>query len=186
MKKSGNPCIYVDRDGVLNEEAGYITSPEQLKIFDYAKKAVDIAKDNGLKVIVITNQSAIAQGVLTEKQLAQIHGKLKNELFIDDIYFCPHLYLGGNEVQPYNIPCNCRKPLPGMLFRSAYEHNIDLEKSFMVGDRASDILCGQNAGVHTVLVKSGYGSNKLESDVKPDYVFENILKFVENMWTIIR
>jgi D,D-heptose 1,7-bisphosphate phosphatase len=171
------PAIFLDRDGVINKEVGYITKIEQVEIYDFAPEAINIFHDAGYKVIIITNQSAIAKGMLTENKLNKIHKYFRNCLNVDDIFYCPHYPPESREIYPYNIYCNCRKPAPGMIFRAAKKHNIDLERSCLVGERESDMLAGKNAGVSTVLVKTGYGKDCADSAIKPDYVFENLKEF---------
>ncbi len=180
MKKFGVfPAVFMDRDGVVSEEAGYITSPEQLKIFPFSGEAIQKLKSNGWKCIIITNQSGIARGVITEDKLHSINQKLFKELLIDDIYYCPHYPPEKEEILPYNVHCLCRKPQAGMILKAAAEHHIDLKKSYMIGDRAGDILAGQNAGLKTILVCTGYGPKRLEQEVKPDFIFADLKEFVD-------
>lgn len=171
------PAIFLDRDGVVNEEVGYVTSIAQLKIYPFAVKAIQILKSNGWKCIIISNQSAVAKGLVTEKKLRLINRKVFEQLAVDDIYYCPHYPPENEEILPYNVYCDCRKPNPGLILNAAKEHNIDLKRSFMVGDRATDILAGKNAGLKTVLLCTGYGPQNLEQDVKPDYIFANLMEF---------
>lgn len=170
------PAVFLDRDGVLNEEMSYITSPEQLKIYSFAVEAVQRLKKGGWKCIVVSNQSAVAKGMISEDTLQLINQKVFEELSVDGIYYCPHYPPENKAVLPYRVHCTCRKPAPGLILRAAEEHNIDLEQSFMIGDRATDILAGQNAGLKTVLVCTGYGPQRLEQEVEPDYIFSNILE----------
>ena len=178
-----HPAVFMDRDGVVSEEAGYVTSPEQLKIYPFSAQAVQRLKDNGWKCIIISNQSAVARGMISEEELAPIHRKLMKELPIDDIYYCPHYPPENEEVYPYNIYCTCRKPGIGLILKAVKEHGIDLKKSYMIGDRASDIMAGRNAGLKTVLVCTGYGPQRLEQEVKPDLVYPNLEQFVNHLLT---
>lgn len=173
------PAVFMDRDGVLNEEVSYITSPAQLKIYSFAVEAVRQLKSIGWKCIVISNQSAVAKGLITEDELRLINQKVSKELPVDGIYYCPHYPPDNEEVLPYRVHCTCRKPAPGLILKAAAQHNIDLAKSYMVGDRAGDILAGQRAGLKTVLVCTGYGPQRLEQDVKPDYIFPDLKQFVD-------
>ena len=177
------PAVFLDRDGVVNKEVGYITSIEQIEIYDFAREAIDMFHDAGWKVIIVTNQSAIAKGMLTEIKLNEIHKYFMDCLNVDDIFYCPHYPPEDEEILPYNIYCNCRKPAPGMIIEAAKKHNIDLKKSYSVGERESDILAGKRAGVSTVLVKTGYGSEWNDTKVNPDYVFENLKEFALFIFT---
>ncbi len=171
------PAIFLDRDGVVNKEVGYITNLDQIEIYDFACEAINMFHNVGWKVIIITNQSAIAKGMLTEAKLHEIHKYFIDVLRIDDIFYCPHYPPENEEIYHYNIYCNCRKPAPGMIIKAAIKHNVDLKNSYMVGDRASDILAGKRAGASTVLVKTGYGSEWNDTEINPDYVFENLKEF---------
>ncbi len=173
------PGVFLDRDGVINEEAGYIISHEQLKIYPFAAEAIEKLKNEGWKCIIISNQSAVAKGMITEDMLRSINQKVIERVLVDGIYYCPHYPPEKEEVFPYNIHCTCRKPGIELILKAAAEHHIDLKKSYLVGDRASDILAGQNAGLKTVLVCTGYGPQKLEQEVEPDFVFTDLKKFVD-------
>ena len=174
---SGNPqsairnsqsAIFIDRDGTLNEDIGYVSTPEQLTLYPWAAEAVRLINEAGLKAIVITNQSGIARGIYTEETLIAIHQKMIEELALhgaklDGVYYCPHhTRIGGAR---YGIECACRKPRTGMLDRAAREHNIDLSRSFVIGDKASDINLALNAGARAALVLTGYGR---ETEAHPD------------------
>lgn len=174
----GNKAIFLDRDGVVNIEKGYITSSEQIELYPFTEHSIDRLKKNGWKVIIITNQSAVARGLLTEDTLALIHEELKESLNIDGIYYCPHLY-GDGILEQYNIECECRKPKPGLIKQAVLDHDIDLRLSYFVGDRVSDILTGKCVGLKTVMVQTGYGREEMEQVVKPDYVFEDLSRFVD-------
>lgn len=173
------PAVFIDRDGVICEEKSYITSVDQLNIYGFAVDALKLLREASWKTIMVTNQSAVARGLMSECELKVINDRLMEVLAIDKIYYCPHYPPKGEAILPYNINCNCRKPEPGMILRASIENNINLNKSFMVGDRASDILAGKNAGLKTVMVKTGYGSKGLEFEVRPDFIFSNIKEFVE-------
>lgn len=162
------PVVFLDRDGVLNEEIGYIRKVEDLRIFPYVAECIQKIKKRGYLTIVISNQSGIARGLLEEKDLLIMNDYLKKETDIDAVYYCPHHPLGI--IEQYKKICRCRKPGIGLIEQAQKEFQIDMAYSFMVGDRASDILMGKNAGLKTVLLESGYGTLRLESDVKPDYI----------------
>lgn len=171
-------AIFLDRDGVVCKEKGIVASIDQLEIFSFAKEAVDILKDKDFKVFIVTNQSAVARGVLAEEELEKIHSKLLRETNIDKIYYCPHLPPDSDDVLPYRINCGCRKPKPGMILTAAMENNIELSGSYIVGDTLRDILAGKGAGVKTVFVKSGHAIEQEELK-QADFVFEDLLEFAQ-------
>lgn len=166
------PAIFLDRDGVLTEEKSYVCSLEELSIFPYAKECIKRIKEKGYYAIVITNQSGIARGLFTEEILQEINMYLIEEINVDAIYYCPHHTNG--KIEKYRKKCNCRKPEVGMLEKAQKDFQIDMEKSYLVGDRASDILTGKKAGLKTILLESGYGTKRLEQNVKADYTFNDL------------
>lgn len=174
------PAIFLDRDGVLNKEKSYITRLEELEIFDYAKECVSTLHEKGYLAIVISNQSAIGRGMLTEERLREINHYMKEKLELDAIYYCPHWYQEENETI-YNIKCHCRKPDIGMLEQAVKDFSIDLSKSFFVGDRKSDIQTGKNMNIKTVLVTSGYEKWQDALELKPDLVCKDLLAFVKRL-----
>src|SRR5919205_1542207 len=159
-------AIFLDRDGTINQDIGYVSSPDELIIYPYAAEAVRLINETGLKAIVITNQSGIARRLYDEAMLAAIHDRLLAELAgdgarIDAVYYCPHHPRIGNA--QYRKPCQCRKPNPGMLRQAAREHDVDLSRSYVIGDKASDINLATNAGARGALVLTGYGRETLAS-----------------------
>ncbi|MDE7307054.1 MAG: HAD-IIIA family hydrolase [Lachnospiraceae bacterium] len=174
---SAKPAVFLDRDGVLSVEKGYIISHQQLEIFQYSSKAVQLIHKAGYYAIVVTNQSAVARGTLEEKELLKMNEILIEKTKIDAVYYCPH-YVNG-VIRKYSFNCDCRKPKIGMIQKACEDFDIDMQKSFMVGDRASDIILGNNVGIYTVLLESGYGSKRLESEVMPDYKFLDLYQFAE-------
>lgn len=170
------PAIFLDRDGVLCVEKSYITSLEQMEIFPYAKESIEIIHRKGFLAICITNQSAVARGFMTENELKSIHTYLMDLTRLDALYYCPH-HPDGKGI--YNCVCACRKPSTGLIRRAVKEWNIDLTRSYMVGDRASDIICGKNAGIRTILLESGYGTQRLEQRVAADERYNNLLEFAK-------
>lgn len=171
------PAVFLDRDGVLTEEKSYVASIDNLCIFPYAAECVRKIHQKGYYAIVVTNQSGVARGLFTEEKLQEMNSYLMQQTGVDAVYYCPH-HPEGREVK-YRRSCHCRKPETGMFEAACREFEIAMENSYMVGDRAGDILAGQNAGVKTVLVESGYGSARLESDVMADYVMEDLRKVIE-------
>lgn len=170
-------AVFLDRDGVLTVEESYVCDAKQLKIFPYAKDCVDKIHRKGYYAIVITNQSGIARGLFSEEELQKMNRILTRETGVDAVYYCPHHPEGT--VKKYAVKCNCRKPQTGLLEEACRDFGIDLAKSFMVGDRAGDILTGKAMGIKTVLLESGYGSQRLEQNVQPDYILEDLRKFAE-------
>jgi D-glycero-D-manno-heptose 1,7-bisphosphate phosphatase len=153
MQKHSNPAIFIDRDGTINEEVNYLDHPDRLRLLPRSVEAIKKINQQGIKTIVITNQSGIARGYFTEKSLHEIHQKLKDLLAqagarIDDIYFCPH--------HPDDA-CDCRKPATGMLKAAAGEHAVDLRRSFVIGDKLTDVELAHRVGAKGILVLTGYG-----------------------------
>lgn len=169
--------MFLDRDGVLTVEKGYVCRTEDLEIFPYAAECVRQIHEKGYLAIVVTNQSGVANGLFTEEKLREMNGYLMQETGVDTVYYCPHHPEG--KVPGYAVKCRCRKPGTGMFEEACQDYVIDIKNSFMVGDRASDILMGRNAGLKTVLLESGYGTARLEEDVRADYEFENLSEFVK-------
>lgn len=166
------PAVFLDRDGVLTEEKSYITSVENLAIFPYAAECIRQIHKKGYYAIVITNQSGVARGFFSEEVLCQMNQYLIQSTGVDAVYYCPHHEDGI--IEKYRKKCDCRKPGMGLIEMACREYEIDLEKSYMIGDRASDILMGKAAGIKTVLLESGYGTARLESAVVPDYVLDDL------------
>jgi D-glycero-D-manno-heptose 1,7-bisphosphate phosphatase len=180
-----NAALFVDRDGTINEDIGYVSRPEDLIIYPWAAEAIRLVNESGMKAIVITNQSGIARGMYTEETLHHIHGRLREELArdgaqLDGIYYCPHHPRIGDE--RYRQLCGCRKPHPGMLHQAAREHNIDLARSFVIGDKSSDMNLATNAGAKGVLVLTGYGRETQRDSERwlcdPELVADNLLEAV--------
>ena len=171
------PAVFLDRDGVLTEEKSYICSPEELAVFSYARECVKKIHEKGCYAIVITNQSGVARGLFSEESLREINERLTRKTEVDKIYYCPHHPEG--KIKPYGKVCSCRKPATGLLKQACKDFSINLEASYMVGDRAGDILAGQRMGLKTILVESGYGTKGLEQPVVPDYVVKDLREAVE-------
>ena len=178
MKGARNKAIFLDRDGVISHEKGYITSVDQFELYPFAEQALLKLKAAGWKTVIVTNQACIARGLMTETDLQVIHNRLIELLPVDNIYYCPH-HPEGEADNPYSIRCDCRKPEAGMIFKAARENHIDIDQSYIIGDRATDILAGKKAGLTTVLVRTGYGAASLEQPVEPDLIFNDLGEFVE-------
>jgi histidinol-phosphate phosphatase family protein len=181
--KNKQRAVFLDRDGVINEEVDQLSRVANLKIYSFSAKAIKKINDLGYLAIIITNQPMIAKGFMTEKDLDEIHKKLETELGkegakIDAIYYCPHHPEKGfpGEVRELKIKCNCRKPKIGLFLKAKRDFNIDLKKSFCIGDQTMDILAGKRAGCKTILVKTGYGGKDRKFNVKPDFVVKNLFQ----------
>ena len=157
---SGHKAVFLDRDGTMIEDVGYLDRLERLKLFPYTIDAVRLLNATGYKVVVVTSQNGVANGVLTEEFLAEAHAHLST-LFeaagakVDGYYYCPHSPHAA--VERYRTDCECRKPKPGMILRAAREHEIDVSQSVVIGDRWRDIEMGLAAGTKAMLVETGYG-----------------------------
>ena len=153
-------AVFLDRDGTMIEDVGYLDRLERLKLFPYTIDAVRLLNRAGYKVIVVTSQNGIAQGVLTEEFLREAHAHVSALCAaagakIDGYYYCPHSTHAA--VEQYRTDCECRKPKPGMILTAAREHALDLSQSFVIGDRWRDIEMGLAAGTKALLVETGYG-----------------------------
>ncbi len=172
MKPGKRPAVFLDRDGVLTEEKSYVTSIKDLSVFFYARECIQKIHEKGYYAIVITNQSGVARGFFDEETLRKMNTWLIEETGVDQIYYCPHHPEG--KILQYRKECLCRKPGTAMFNQASRDFAIAMEKSYMVGDRASDILAGQNMGLKTILVESGYGTKRLEQPVAPDQVVKDL------------
>lgn len=177
MDRQKRPAVFLDRDGVLTEERSYITAIENLHIFPYTAECIRQIQQKGYYAIVITNQSGVARGLLTEDTLREMNAYLMEQTGVDAVYYCPHHPEG--KVSRYKKVCHCRKPETGLIEMACRKFSIDLSNSYMVGDRTGDIMAGQRAGLKTILLESGYGTARLEREVKPDYVFEDLRGIIE-------
>lgn len=177
-------AVFIDRDGVINPDPGYIKSPDQIAPYQFTAKALSIFHKLGYRNIIVTNQSGIARGYLTVKELDAIHQKLRNLIEqdggrIDRIYFAP--YHKDGIVAPYNIDHEDRKPGIGMFKKACKDFNLDPAKCWMIGDRYSDMKFAHKAGIKSILVLTGDGKNdylnKLRNDdiITPTFVVQDIL-----------
>jgi D-glycero-D-manno-heptose 1,7-bisphosphate phosphatase len=174
----GRRAIFMDRDGTVCEEVGYINHVDRIRLLPRSAAAIKAANDAGFQTVVVTNQAGVARGYFAESLVDDVHDRVRELLAeqgarLDGIYYCPH----HPEVGPpaYRRDCTCRKPRPGMLERARDEMGIDLDASYMVGDSAMDLGAGHRAGTTNVLVLTGYGKGELEYQshawsVMPDHV----------------
>ena len=175
----------MDRDGVINVEKTFVLSPEEMELYPGSADAVRRINEAGYLAVVVTNQSAVARNYITPDQLGTIHGELKRLLAlrrakVDAIYYCPHREELTDE-EPgnphYIMDCECRKPKPGMLYQAAEDLDIDLSRSYLIGDSARDILAGKRAGCTTIGLKTGHALKGI--DQQPDYVFDDLQQAVD-------
>jgi len=156
-------AVFLDRDGTISEESGYINHIDRFHVYPCAAGAIKKLNDAGWLAIMATNQSGIARGYFPESLMHQVHDNLRRQLasagaHLDAIYYCPHL--AGGIVPEYSKPCECRKPKAGMLLKAAEDFQLDLLSCFVIGDRYVDIATAHNAGARGVLVLSGYGKGE--------------------------
>jgi D-glycero-D-manno-heptose 1,7-bisphosphate phosphatase len=175
-------AVFLDRDGTISEEMGYVNHVDRFQIFPYAAEAIRQLNQAEIPVIVITNQSGIARNIFPESLVYEVHKKMVADLaaggaWIDAIYFCPH---------KTEDACECRKPNPGMLEQAAREHALDLAASWVVGDRYADLEMAHAAGARGMLVMTGYGRGEYELHRgtwprQPDAVAENLKDAVRHI-----
>jgi D-glycero-D-manno-heptose 1,7-bisphosphate phosphatase len=170
--------VFLDRDGTLIEEVGYLDRIDRVRFFPYTVDAVRLLNRAGFAVIVATNQAGIARGFFDEAFVEATHQSLSATLEaggarVDAFYFCPHHPEAG--VGPYRQACDCRKPRPGLLRRAAEDLGVDLRRSFVVGDRAHDIAAGAAVGARGVLVRTGYGARVEPSEHGAAAVTDNLM-----------
>jgi len=169
------PAVFLDRDGTIAEEVGYLNHATRFRMFSFVAAVVRRLNESGLPVIVVTNQSGVGRGYFPESLVHTVNELMTQQLAkagarIDAIYYCPHTSADN---------CSCRKPKTGMLERAAKEHALDVQRSFVVGDRYRDIELGRNARARSILVRTGYGEGELawhaaKWPLQPDFVAEDL------------
>ena len=184
-------AVFMDRDGTISEEVGYVNHPARYRVFPYSGEAVRLLNEAGWLAILVTNQAGVARGYFTEDLIGAVHDRLTLELEregarLDAVYYCAHHPSVGES--PYRLDCDCRKPKPGLIRRAAEEFDIDLAESWMIGDRHSDVELAHNAGVRSGFVLSGYGRGEWEYQRanwkhQPDLVAEDLLEAVKKIVT---
>jgi D-glycero-D-manno-heptose 1,7-bisphosphate phosphatase len=171
MTKALSAAVFVDRDGTIIEDRDYCSDPKDVKIFPGATETLRRLKSSGFKLIIITNQSGIGRGLFTLEQYRAVEAEVLRQLgddLIDASYFCPDA--PGQH-------CNCRKPATGMVVAAAREHQLSLSRSFLIGDKETDVECGHNAGVRAIRVKTGpHGAT---GDSKADWIAEDLSAAVQ-------
>ena len=189
---TSRPAVFIDRDGTLTDEVGYVNHPARLTLLPRSAEAIRRLNAAGVAAVVVTNQAGIARGYFSEDVLDKVHDALHAQLAVagarlDGLYACIHHPTEGRP--PYRAACECRKPKPGLLRRAADELGLDLQRSVMVGDKASDLAPGRAVGAAAVLVLTGYGVGEWEYrrahfEVQPDHVAGDLLDAVE--WALAR
>ena len=181
-------CVFLDRDGVINKEVDQLIDINKFELLDGVTEAIRLLNNSDYLSIVVTNQPSVAKGFCNLETIESINRFMEtllgNEgLKLDSIYFCPHHPERGfpGENKKYKIDCNCRKPKIGLFESAKSSFNIDYSKSYIVGDRTSDIMAGKNAGISSILVRTGYGGRDEAYQVNPDYTAENLKDAVSNI-----
>ncbi len=178
-------CIFLDRDGTINKYIGFVDSPEQLELEEGVGEALSKLNKSDFLSMLVTNQPVVARGMCTEDDVQRINNKLEMLLgdtgaYLDAISFCPHHPDKGYEGENvfYKIDCECRKPKTGMIEKLAKLYNIDLARSWIIGDTTVDIMTGKNAGLHTILIKTGMAGKDGKYDILADYEADSLLEAV--------
>jgi D-glycero-D-manno-heptose 1,7-bisphosphate phosphatase len=181
MLQPARPAVFLDRDGTLIEEAGYLDRIERLVFYPFSVDAVRVLNRAGLQVVIVTNQAGVARGIFHEDFVAEAHRHVKARLEaggarLDGFYYCPHH--PDASVARYKVACDCRKPQSGMLRQAAADLNLDLTRSFVVGDRWHDIQAGHSVGARGILVRTGYGRTEEASPkqgVEPAAIVDDLI-----------
>jgi D-glycero-D-manno-heptose 1,7-bisphosphate phosphatase len=184
-----HPAVFLDRDGTINEQMGYINHISRFVLLPGVGRAIRRLNERNIPVVVVTNQSGLARGYFPVSLLDKVHAKMKEQLaaegaHIDGLYICPH-HPEAKE-KKYRKTCNCRKPKTGLLEQAAADLDIDLKSSFMVGDRWSDLKCAAAAGATPVLVLTGYGRGDQlyigpQQELQPAFIAEDLNEAVDRI-----
>lgn len=182
-------AVFMDRDGTVSEEVGYVNHVSRYRVFPFTAEAVRTLNEAGWLAVLVTNQAGVARGYFKEELIGEVHKVLASELErggarLDAVYYCPHHPSVGEP--PYRFDCDCRKPRPGLLLRAARELGLDLSRCWMVGDRFGDTELARNAGARSALVLTGYGLGEFEHQSqawphRPDLIAENLLEAVKKI-----
>jgi D-glycero-D-manno-heptose 1,7-bisphosphate phosphatase len=185
-KTAGNVAVFLDRDGTVCEEVGYLSDEKELRLIPGAAEAIIKINQAGWKVIIISNQSGIARGYMNSDDVDRVNQKLLKLLKaegaqVDGIYYCPHHPQGNS---PYNIKCDCRKPEAGLLYKAAREHKLILDKSIMIGDKYSDVETAIRLNIPGILVRTGFGEGEVQKyeqlcNQTPDYIARDLSDAIE-------
>lgn len=179
-------AVFFDRDGTLNEEIGYVSDPDRIRLLPGAVEAVMAVRAAGMAAVIVTNQGGVGRGLMNEDQVRKVNARVIERLaeqgaVIDAVYYCPHHPKGT--VQGYIYICACRKPAPGMVKLAAEDLDLDLPASFVIGDKTSDIELAWNAGARGILVQTGFGADEAalasERRIPLAYTAANVLDAVK-------
>jgi len=187
MSNGLKPVVFLDRDGTLNVESGYIRNLSDLNLIEGAGEAIRKLNSAGVAAVLVTNQTGAARGYYSEEHIRDLNARLvkllkEENAYLDDLYYCPHLAEGT--VAPYARECDCRKPAPGLVEQAYKEHpELDRARSFVVGDKATDVELATNCGAKSILVETGYGKQVVAGEyqwkVTPDFQTDSIVQAVE-------
>ncbi|MBW1790188.1 MAG: HAD-IIIA family hydrolase, partial [Deltaproteobacteria bacterium] len=177
------PAVFIDRDGTINEQMGYINHPGRFVLLPGTARAIKMLKDSDRLVIVVSNQSGVARGYFPIQLVHDVHRMMtdllaREDTGVDGVYFCPH-HPGGT-VDEYRKSCECRKPATGLIQAAKAQFRIDMSGSYVIGDRLSDMELAERCGLRGILVKTGYGAGEIQyllptSSVTPWRIAENLL-----------
>lgn len=183
-------AVFMDRDGTVTREVGYVNHPQRLELIAGTAEAVKMLNEAGILAIITTNQAGVARGYFKEEMIGMVHARLESLLAeedarLDAIYYCPHHPSVGPA--EYRVKCDCRKPAPGMIKAACERFEIDLDNSYVVGDKNSDVAFAHSMGTRGIQVLTGYGRGEYEfgrdqwTD-EPEYIAQNLLDAVK--WII--
>jgi len=180
-------AVFLDRDGTIIEDVGYLSDICQIRILPGAAEAIRLLKHNGFKVIIVTNQAGVAKGYFSEEKLQEINTRLLETMseqgaHVDKIYYCPHHTEGT--VEEYKKECSWRKPNPGMIEAAAREYDLDITNSFMIGDKSSDIEAGRRAGCRTILLTGQGQTDTGNKFSEADHIAAGLYDAVKLLLTI--
>jgi D,D-heptose 1,7-bisphosphate phosphatase len=183
VSKNRKPAVFLDRDGTIIHDKHYLKDPENIELFDFTIKALRKLRENGFMLFIITNQSGVARGAMSEEDVRKVNDRLlqilsKNKIDIADISYCP--YYKDGKIDEYAKESNCRKPRTGMIDKAMDKFDIDKNYSYVIGDKITDAELGLNAGMTPIMVKTGHGERELR-DYSDDIDFtvrENLLEAV--------
>lgn len=180
------PAVFLDRDGTINEQMGYINHISRFIILDKVPEAIKLLNESDFFTIILSNQSGVARGYFPIELVDETHASLMSSLkrwgaYIDGIFFCPHYPRG--KIPEYCIECDCRKPKTGLIDQACTSFDIDMSRSYMIGDRHTDMEFASRAGLKGIMVETGYGLGDIKyilpnKDIKPVYIAENLFSAV--------
>jgi D-glycero-D-manno-heptose 1,7-bisphosphate phosphatase len=178
------PCVFLDRDGTLNVDVGYMHAIDQLELYPWTADALRLLKRAGFALVVVTNQAGLARGLIAEGFVEEAHAELQRRLTavgagLDGFYYCPHHPMGT--VEKFRGDCRCRKPNPGMVEDAARDLGLDLSRSWVIGDKWLDVQLGAAVGARSILVRTGWGASeepKRPNGVDVEAVCDNLMHAV--------